>query len=122
MLLYNTMNVSSPKLMEDVTVNGGYISARMARGYLYVIVQQPSYSFNSQGNATGFTLLGRASQYPADGNQGDSPNGDLSINRSVIIGGYLYTISQSEVMVSSLSSLSTVAIVLLSTWPDSWPS
>jgi len=75
-------------------------------------VWQGAYVFRI--NSTGFTLLGRVSQYPTDGNYGDSPNGNLSITRSVIIGGYLYTISQSEVMVSSLSSLSTVATVPLS--------
>jgi uncharacterized secreted protein with C-terminal beta-propeller domain len=61
----------------------------------------------------GFTLLGTVSQYPPGQNYGDSPNGGLQIDRSVIIGNYLYTISQSEVMVSSLSSFSTVAIVQL---------
>ena len=65
-------------------------------------------------NATGFTLLGMVSQYPAGANYGDSPDNDLQIERSVIIGDYLYTISQSEVMVSSLSSFSTVATVPLS--------
>jgi uncharacterized secreted protein with C-terminal beta-propeller domain len=47
-------------------------------------------------------------------NYGDSPDNGLQIERSVIIGNYLYTISQSEVMVSSLSSFSTVATVPLS--------
>ncbi len=61
----------------------------------------------------GFTVVGKVSQYPAGQNFGDSPNGDLQIDRSVVIGDYLYTISQSEVMVSSLSSFSTVATVQL---------
>jgi uncharacterized secreted protein with C-terminal beta-propeller domain len=61
----------------------------------------------------GFTLLGSVSQYPPGQNYGDSPNGGLQIDRSVIIGNYLYTISQSEVMISSLSSFSTVATVQL---------
>ena len=64
-------------------------------------------------NATGFALLGTVSQYPAGMNYGDSPDNGLQIERSVIIGNYLYTISQSEVMVSSLSSFSTVATVPL---------
>ncbi len=61
----------------------------------------------------GFTVLGNVSQYPAGQNYGDSPNNDLQIDRSVIIGDYLYTVSQSEVMVSTLSSFSTVATVQL---------
>jgi uncharacterized secreted protein with C-terminal beta-propeller domain len=64
-------------------------------------------------NSTGFTLLGNVTQYPAGQNYGDSPNSGLQIDRSVIIGGYLYTISQGEVMVSDLSSLATVATVPL---------
>jgi hypothetical protein len=65
--------------------------------------------------SAGFTTLGRVSQYPPGQGFGDSPNNNLQINRSVIIGDYLYTISQSEVMVSSLSSTSfaTVATVQL---------
>jgi inhibitor of cysteine peptidase len=64
--------------------------------------------------SSGFTLLGRVSQYPAGQNFGDSPNNSLQVDRSVIIGDYLYTVSQSEVMVSALSSFSTVATVPLS--------
>jgi inhibitor of cysteine peptidase len=75
-------------------------------------VWQGAYVFRV--NATGFTLLGTVTQYPAGMNYGDSPDNGLQIERSVIIGGYLYTISQSEVMVSSLSSFSTVATVPLS--------
>ena len=62
---------------------------------------------------TGLTVLGKVSQYPAGQNVGDYPNESLSVDRSVIIGDYLYTISQSEVMVSSLSNFSTVAAVQL---------
>ena len=62
---------------------------------------------------SGFNLLGRVSQYPASQNYGDSPNNNLQIDRSVIIGNYLYTISQSEVMVSNLSTFSTVSTVAL---------
>ena len=54
-------------------------------------------------------MLGKVSQYPAGQNVGDYPNESLSVDRSVIIGDYLYTISQSEVMVSSLSNFSPVA-------------
>ena len=62
---------------------------------------------------SGFTLLGNVSQYPAGLNYGDSPNNNLQIMRSVIIGNYLYTISQNEVMVSALSNYSTVASLQL---------
>jgi uncharacterized secreted protein with C-terminal beta-propeller domain len=74
-------------------------------------VWQGAYVF--QVNSTGFTLLGRVTQYPAGQNYGDSPNGNLQIERSVIIGDYLYTISQSEVMISNLASLTTVATIPL---------
>ena len=62
---------------------------------------------------TGFDLLGKVSQYPPGMNYGDSPNGNLQIDRSVIIGDYLYTVSQGEVMVSALSGFGTVATVQL---------
>jgi uncharacterized secreted protein with C-terminal beta-propeller domain len=62
---------------------------------------------------SGFKVLGQVSQYPAGQNFGDYPNDSLSIERSVIIGSYLYTISQSEVMVSTLDTFSTVATVPL---------
>ena len=75
-------------------------------------VWQGVYVFRT--TSTGFTLLGNVTQYPAGQNYGDSPNSGLQIDRSVIIGGYLYTISQGEVMVSDLSSLATVATVPLS--------
>lgn len=74
-------------------------------------VWQGAYVFRV--NSTGFTLLGRVSQYPASMPYGDSPNSYLQIDRSVIIGGYLYTISQSEVMVTDLASFATVATVPL---------
>src|SRR2546426_1226730 len=75
------------------------------------IVWQGVYVFKVTG--AGFTLLGRVSQYPPGKNYGDSPVNNLQIDRSVIIGNYLYTVSQDEVMVSSLSSFSMVATVQL---------
>jgi hypothetical protein len=62
---------------------------------------------------SGFSVLGNVSQYPSSGNYGDSPVENLDISRSVIIGDYLYTISDGEVMVSVLSNFSTVARVTL---------
>ncbi|MGH9919092.1 MAG: beta-propeller domain-containing protein, partial [Nitrososphaerales archaeon] len=53
LLLYNTSTLSSPSLMENETVAGNYVAARLAQGYLYAVVQQPSYQFDGQGNATG---------------------------------------------------------------------
>ncbi|HYC26926.1 MAG TPA: beta-propeller domain-containing protein [Nitrososphaerales archaeon] len=64
-------------------------------------------------NDAGFTILGKVSQYPAGENFGDNPNGNLQIDRTVIIGDFLYTVSQGEVMVSQMSNFSTVATVAL---------
>ena len=64
-------------------------------------------------NASGFTLLGMVSQYPASMPYGDSPNPNLQIDRSIIIGNYLYTISASEVMATDLSTFSTLATIPL---------
>ena len=53
LLLYDTSNLSSPRLVANTSVAGTYVAARLAQGYFYAIVQQPSYSFDSSGNATG---------------------------------------------------------------------
>jgi inhibitor of cysteine peptidase len=67
---------------------------------------QGAYVFNV--STTGFKLLGTVTQ-----NQpGQSPSTN-EIDRSVIIGNVLYTISQNEVMASSLSNFSTLATVQL---------
>lgn len=65
-------------------------------------------------NSTGLVTVGKVSQYPAGQNFGDSPDGSLVIDRSVIIGDYLYTVSQGEIMVSALSTFATVTTVPLS--------
>ena len=52
LLLYNTTSLASPILMQNVTVSGNFVGARMADGYVYVVIQQPSYTFDGQGNAT----------------------------------------------------------------------
>ena len=57
LLLYDTSALSSPKLMENETVAGTYVAARLAQGYLYAVIQQPSYQFSGQGNATGVMPL-----------------------------------------------------------------
>ena len=63
-------------------------------------------------NSAGIVPLGRVTQYQ---NYSDSPTGNLDIYRTIIIGDYLYTISQGEVMVNSLSDFSTVAAISLPT-------
>jgi inhibitor of cysteine peptidase len=74
-------------------------------------VWQGAYVFRV--NAAGIMMLGNVTQYPPGMNYGDSPNNSLQIERSVIIGDYLYTVSQGEVMVSDLASFATVATVTL---------
>ena len=74
-------------------------------------VWQGAYVFRV--NSSGFTLLGRVSQYTNEGNFGDSANSNLQIDRSVIIGNDLYTISQGEVMISDLTSFSTLGTIQL---------
>jgi uncharacterized secreted protein with C-terminal beta-propeller domain len=61
----------------------------------------------------GFALLGTVSQYPAGQNYGDSPNSSLQIDRSVIIGNDLYTVSQGEVMISDLNSFAILGTIQL---------
>jgi inhibitor of cysteine peptidase len=51
-LLYNTTNLSSPALMTNMSIAGSYVGSRMTQGYFYAIVQQPSFNFNNDGNAT----------------------------------------------------------------------
>ncbi|MDA4116990.1 MAG: beta-propeller domain-containing protein [Thaumarchaeota archaeon] len=70
-------------------------------------VWQGAYVFNV--STSGFKLLGTVSQ----DQRGQSP-GTHEIDRTVIIGNVLYTISQSEVMASDLTSFSTLATLQLS--------
>ena len=53
LLLYNTTNLSSPKLIENESIAGNYVASRLAGGYFYAIIQEPSYNFDNSGNATG---------------------------------------------------------------------
>ena len=57
LLLYNTTNLSTPKLIENESVAGNYVASRLAEGYFYAIIQEPSYIFNNHGNATGVMPL-----------------------------------------------------------------
>ncbi|HZW55334.1 MAG TPA: beta-propeller domain-containing protein [Nitrososphaerales archaeon] len=52
LLLYNTMNPSNPLLIQNTTIEGNYVSARLSGNYVYTIIQQPSYTFDN-GNANG---------------------------------------------------------------------
>jgi inhibitor of cysteine peptidase len=97
-----------PLTLFKVSGNQTYSGGNLAYGDpvwqgVYVIQVTPA----------GFKTLGMVSQYPAGQNFGDSANGGLQIDRSVIIGDYLYTMSQGEVMVSTISSFATVATVQL---------
>src|SRR5256712_2546226 len=57
LLLYDTSVPSSPRLMGNTSVAGTYVAARLAQGYIYAVIQQPSYRFNDKGNATGVMPL-----------------------------------------------------------------
>jgi inhibitor of cysteine peptidase len=67
---------------------------------------QGAYVFNV--STIGFKLLGTVTQ----NHPGQSPSTN-EIDRSVIIGDVLYTVSQNEVMASSLSNFSTLATIQL---------
>ena len=56
LLLYNTTNLSSPRLMENESIAGNYVAARLVGDYFYAIDQEPSYLFNGS-NATGVMPL-----------------------------------------------------------------
>lgn len=98
-----------PVLLAEVSGNQTYYPGSPPPYGNYV--WQGAYIFKV--NSTGFTLLGRVSQYPPNLNYSESSTNNLDIDRSVIIGNYLYTISSGEVMASDLSTFSTIATVPL---------
>lgn len=53
LLLYNVTDLASPRLIENMSISGSYVAARMAQGYAYAVIQQPSYQFDNGGNSTG---------------------------------------------------------------------
>src|SRR2546427_7511986 len=57
LLLYDASVPSSPKLMGNTSVAGTYVAARLAQGYIYAVIQQPSYTFDKKGNPTGVMPL-----------------------------------------------------------------
>ncbi len=50
--LYDISDRSAPSLVNSVSVNGSQVAARASQGYLYEIVQQPSYVDSGNGNMT----------------------------------------------------------------------
>src|SRR5579863_743827 len=52
LILYDVSDPSAPQQMNVVSVRGNYVDSRLAGGYVYAILQQPSYL--SQGNGTSF--------------------------------------------------------------------
>jgi uncharacterized secreted protein with C-terminal beta-propeller domain len=123
LLLYNTTALSHPKLIENESIAGNYIASRLADGYFYAIIQQPSYVFNSEGNATGampvLTVNGWTNLMPASLVYYTPIDAQIDYYYTMVVSislnsGTENTISNSEVMVSSLSNFSTVSTIYLS--------
>jgi inhibitor of cysteine peptidase len=47
-----TSKESAPSLLNSVSVNGSQVAARVSQGYLYEMVQQPSFGYDANGNVT----------------------------------------------------------------------
>jgi uncharacterized secreted protein with C-terminal beta-propeller domain len=73
-------------------------------------VWQGAYLFKVS-TRSGFQPIGRITQIPRGGSVDGSP--DYYINRIVIIGDYVYTISNRTVLINDLSSLTQVAAIQL---------
>jgi uncharacterized secreted protein with C-terminal beta-propeller domain len=50
LLLYDTSQISSPRLISNVSVAGDYVASRLADGYLYAVIQQSAYTFSNGGD------------------------------------------------------------------------
>jgi inhibitor of cysteine peptidase len=50
--LYDVSDPSAPSLLNSLSVSGTYVAARISQGYLYEIVQQPSFAQTGSGNVT----------------------------------------------------------------------
>ncbi len=48
--LYDVSSPSAPRLLNSVSVNGSHVAARVSQGYIYEIVQQPSYRAGENGS------------------------------------------------------------------------
>jgi len=51
-MLYDDTNASAPVLLKTVSLNGTYIDSRLAGGFVYTVVQQPTYVYVSGGNSS----------------------------------------------------------------------
>ena len=58
LLLYDTTHLSSPKLIENASIAGNYVSARLTGGNLYAIIQQPSFRYRSLRQLDGSNARG----------------------------------------------------------------
>ena len=50
--LYDVSTPSAPKFLTSLSANGNHVAARISQGYLYEIIQQPSYVVSGNGNVT----------------------------------------------------------------------
>jgi len=106
--LYNVSNVSAPSLLNAVSINGTHVAARMSQGYLYEMIQQPSFVQNGNGNVTAL--------YPTMVEDG--------VSSALSPGATYYTPNKSQVSVYTIimsMSMSTGAqqSVAILTGPDS---
>ncbi|MGD0476820.1 MAG: beta-propeller domain-containing protein [Nitrososphaerales archaeon] len=51
-MLYDDANASAPVLLKTVSLNGTYVDSRLASGFVYAVVQQPTYVYVSGGNSS----------------------------------------------------------------------
>src|SRR5712692_6071843 len=52
LLLYDVPDASKPTLLRSVSVEGSYVSSRLANGYVYAVLQQPTWRPDGEGNYT----------------------------------------------------------------------
>lgn len=50
--LYDVSSPGSPTLLNSIGISGQFVGARMAGGYFYLVVQQPSFTSSGGGNVT----------------------------------------------------------------------
>lgn len=48
-LLYDISQISSPRLISSVALNGSYVASRLIEGYAYVVALQPAFSYGPRG-------------------------------------------------------------------------
>ena len=106
--LYNMSDASAPNLLNSVSINGTQVAARMSQGYLYEMIQQPSFAQTGNGNVTAL--------YPTEVQDG--------VSSALSPGATYYTPNKSQVSVYTIIvsvSMSTGAqqSVAVLTGPDS---